>query len=101
MDELTVYLAKEIEKRRRFLKEQGNKITQAQLAHATNLSRGYINRVEHGNAPLSVADLDRIARALHTSASNLIKEAEDMRSKAEAARKKARSWRVPLFRTHK
>jgi len=60
---------------------EGAEMSQEELADRASLHRTYISLVERSKRNLSVDALDRIARALDTSASELIATAERGRGK--------------------
>jgi transcriptional regulator with XRE-family HTH domain len=53
-------------------------LSQEALAFAAGLNRNYISLVELGSSSPTVESLTKIATALHTSASSLLAEAENL-----------------------
>ena len=51
------------------------KLSQEQFAELVDLSKNYVGNLERGEHEITITTLNRIARALGTTASELIKEA--------------------------
>lgn len=60
-------------KRIRLLREQAS-MTPKDLAYASDLDRSYIASVENGKRNISIVNLEKIAKALNTTLSNLFKD---------------------------
>ena len=51
--------------------------SQEEIAHEAGIDRSYLSEIECGKVSVSVAVAHRIAKALNTSLSRIMKEAED------------------------
>jgi transcriptional regulator with XRE-family HTH domain len=50
--------------------------SQESLAHACQLNRTYMGLVERGEATISLDNIEKVAKALHTKVSDLLTQAE-------------------------
>lgn len=57
------------------LKREATGLTQEQFAEITGLSKNYIGNLERGEYEISISALAQVAKALQSSASELLKEA--------------------------
>ena len=53
-------------------------ISQEELAFRCGLSKNYISDVERGTRNVSIDNIEKIAKALHITASDLLKERENV-----------------------
>ena len=56
-------------------KREGMKVTQERFAETVDLSKNYIGNIERGEYEVAISTLQKIATALKTKASDLVREA--------------------------
>ena len=59
----------------------GDRLSQEELAERAGLHRTYVGSVERGERNVALINVDRLARALGLSASELMSEAERLRDR--------------------